>query len=101
MTFDFIVLLRHLVLCHNHFFLRQLIATFYLYVGDLDGQSIFDQTKTINQNMIINMLQNCNHMYFNVTCDFIVLLQCLVLCHRLITMFCFSSACCNVLSIYE
>ena len=37
----------------------------YLYVSDSDEQSIFNQTKTINQIMFINMLQNLSYRYYS------------------------------------
>ena len=42
----------------HHFVFRILIAAFYLCVSDSDEQNIFNQTKTINQVMIVSMLQN-------------------------------------------
>ena len=33
--------------------------------GQFKRQSIFDQIETINQIIVINLLQNWNHMYYN------------------------------------
>ena len=39
--------------------------TFYLYTNDLHRQNIFDQTWIINQIIIINILHNKSHIYYN------------------------------------
>ena len=47
----------------HHFVFRILVVAFYLCVSDSNEQNIFDQTKTINQIMIVGMLQNWRHRY--------------------------------------
>ena len=57
-----------MVLCRNlvtTFCFRLFVTTFYLRVGDSDGSSIFDQTETTNQIMVVNILQNLSHRYFS------------------------------------
>ena len=53
---NFIILLQLLVLCRlvTMFVFHRLVITFYLCVGDLDDQNIFDQTDTTNQIVAIS-----------------------------------------------
>ena len=59
MAFDFVSS------SYNGFFFHCLIAIFYLCVGDLDKQNIFDQTDTTNQILIVSMLHKLTHNYFS------------------------------------
>ena len=47
------------------FVFRRLIEVFYLCVGNLDRQNIFDQKETTNQIIIVNMLKKLSHKYFS------------------------------------
>ena len=44
--------------CYDGLFFCRFVTIFYLYIGDLDGQIIFDHTKATNHIIIVSMLIN-------------------------------------------